>query len=93
MEKAIGYIEDKKENGDIIRTFVYEKKKEPKSKFPKTFHFLKAKRYSFVTTASARMGYRFNKSRSSIIEKSETLQDKTEVNTGIFGLGKKKDER
>ena len=89
VKKLIGYLESNNEKGEIIRKFVYEDKNEQKTRFPLTYHFLKARRYSFVTTASARMGYRFNKSRSSIIEKSETLQDKTEVKTGLFNFGNK----
>lgn len=89
--RPIGYTIIQNDKGEEIRNYVYEKKKEEKSLFPLTFHFLKAQRYSFVISASARRGYRFDKSRTNILEKSETLQDKTEVNTGIFGFGKKKE--
>jgi hypothetical protein len=92
VKKLIGYLENTNEKGEIIRKFVYEDKEEQKSRFPVIFHFQKARRYSYVITASARMGFRFNKSRATVIEKSETLQDKTEVKSGLFNFGNKKNE-
>lgn len=91
IQKQIGYINTQDENGNVIRKPVFEEEEQRKSLFPLTYHYLKARRYSFVTTASARMGYRFNKSRSTILEKSETLQDKTEVKSS-FGFGKRNNE-
>jgi len=64
------------------------------NKYPKTYHKLKAKFYSFVTTSSARGGHLIKVSRTKAIRKEETLDDKTQnkTNFGFFRQKKKDSE-
>lgn len=86
--KLIGYEEVEKEDKTIERMPVYENVKILKSKFGLTNHYWKSKAFSIETTASARNGWIYNKSRTQINEKSETLHDKTEVKKGFLSFGK-----
>lgn len=57
--------------------------------FPKTFHKLKAKFYSFTTTSAARGGHLVKVSRTKNVRQEQTLDDKTQNKT-TFGFFKPK---
>jgi len=58
------------------------------SLFPKTYHSLKARFRSFVVTASARGGHLIRRATTTTFEQAQSVEDKTKVKQGFFGLGK-----
>lgn len=68
---------------------VYKQKLIDINRFPKTYHKLKAKFYSFTTTASARGGHLIKVSRTKNLRNEQTLDDKT-ANKTSFSFFKQK---
>lgn len=85
-----GFIEKETKEG-IVKIPVYENVSKSVSKFPLTDHYWKAKAFSIETTSASRNGWIFNKSRTQINERSETLHDKTETKTSMFSFGRKQE--
>lgn len=88
-EEIIGHLETKKEDGSILKTAVYEKKKRKKSNFPRTYHSLRSEFISLVNTTAARNGHRMNAAITNRLEKIESLQDKTQAKSK-WGFNQKK---
>jgi hypothetical protein len=68
---------------------VYRQKVVVSNRFPKTYHKLKAKFYSFTTTSAARGGHLIKLSRTKNLRQEQTLDDKTKNKT-TFGFFKNK---
>jgi hypothetical protein len=86
----IKYEEQDTEEGGKILIPIREVKKVRRTLYPLTKHNVDSRHMSFVITASAREGHLINKAISNRIEnvKSETVQDKTQVQTSFFGKKK-----
>lgn len=90
-EVLIGHEVRKQEDGGELLVPIREIKKIKTTLYPLTKHNVDARHMTFVVTASAREGHLINKAISNRLEsvKSETVQDKTQVPTGIFSFKKK----
>lgn len=64
-----------------------------KNKYPKTFHNLKSKFFSLVTTASARDGHLIRTLSTRKIERSDSIEEKTSAKPNWFGFSNSSNNR
>lgn len=78
-EILVGHKEQPRKDGSILLKPIYEQRKIRQSKFPKTYHSLRSEFISLVNTTAARNGHRMNAAITNRLEKTETVQQRTQA--------------
>ena len=76
-----GYREEVLKNGNILRTPIFKQDIVLVPKFPKTYHAIKSSFITFVNTSASRQGHRIKAATTTRREKSESYEEKSNVNS------------
>lgn len=87
VKVLVGFNDKTNKDGSVVRVPIFEVQNKAVCKFPLSRHYWKSKGFSIEVTSASRNGWIYNKSRTQINERSDTLHDKTEVKSSFFGFG------
>lgn len=89
-EKLAGYKNIDNDDGTITQIPVFRKEKKLVSKFPKTYHALKAKIRTMTIAGAVKNGWRTDKAITNKLVQDNSLTEKTNVKNR-FGFGRKEE--
>lgn len=87
----VGYYTEKQIDGRSLQKPIYRDVVVDVPKYPKTFHNIRSKWFSFVNTSAARGGHRIKAAMTNRLVKEESIEDKTKVQSRFSLFGGKKD--